>query len=237
MIPPRQSYQLCSGPYSDVRHCPGAVSSQSINTTWPYLPNPKVSQGHLLSPYVQGYIDYSEDYVAHSGFPTNIGLRFTEFNSYDVSNNWIHSDDSHRVQEMRPQYHGFYRDQSGIGHSTHQTQETTALTCTQDFGCVSHKSPRPLQAQLQKSENADLKTPAHQAVDLHDIPDLPPIESSIDRSHLPLQSSGHPGSSQVFPTDSRGSSPENSGFGLVWGSSYFLSSAPEQEASSIIQGT
>jgi hypothetical protein len=79
-------------------------------------------------------------------------------------------------------------------------------------------------------------SPAHQAVDLHGIPSLSPIESSIDRFPSPLQYSGHLEPFQVFPTDSQGSSPENPGF--VWGrSSYFLSSAPEQEASSIAQGT
>lgn len=214
MIPPRQSYPLCSEPYLDARHYPGTAG-----TVWPtpYPPDPRVSQGHLLSPYFQGYMNYPEDYVIRSGFHTNTELRLTEFDSYEVSNDdWLHLDDSHQAQEMRPSYHdGFYRDQSGISHSTHQTQEATTLTCTQDLSCVPRKSPPLLQARLQKSESADPKAlagnpPAHQAVGLHGIPGLPPIGSSTGQSPLPLQSSGHPVSSQGFPTNSRGSS-ENPG--------------------------
>jgi len=235
MIPPRQPYPLYSEPYLNVRHCPRAVSSQFIGAAWPTpyppdqkdfhlnigdLPWPKrdkVFHEHPLSLYVQEYMGYSEDYAAHSGSPIGPGL--TAFNPYDLSyGDWPHLDNSRRVQEMRPPYHDEYKDRSGISHSTHQTQEMMTLTCIQDFGCVPGKSPLLLQARLQKLENADPNapagnSPAHQAVDLHCILDLPPIESSIDRSLLPLQSSGHLGSSQVFPTNSRGSSPENPGFG------------------------
>jgi hypothetical protein len=220
MILPGQSYPLYSGPYLDDHQFPGAVSSQFVDTAWltPYLPDPKVFYGHPCPPYVQGYMDYSEGYVTCSGFPTNIGPRLTEFNSYEVSNDDLpHLDDSHQFQEMCPPYHyGFCKDRSGISHSTHQTQETTVLTCTQGFGCVPGESPRLLQARLQESENADPKAlagnlPAHQAVDLHSILGLPPIESSTDQSPLPLQSSGNPVSSQGFPIHSRGSPPENPG--------------------------
>jgi len=221
MIPPGRSYPLYPGPYLDDHQFPGAVSSQFVGTAWPapYLPDPKVFYGHPCSPYVQGYMDYSEGYVTRNGFHTNIGPRLTEFNPYEVSNDdLLHLDDSHQVQEMRPPYHyGFCRDRSGISHSTHQTQETTVLTCTQGFSCVPGESPRLLQARLQKPENADPKalagnSPAHQAVDLHGTLGLPPMESSTNQSPLPLQSSGNPVSSQGFPTHSRGSSPENLGF-------------------------
>lgn len=209
MILPRQSCPLCSEPYLDVHHCRGAVSSQFVSTAGPtpYPPDPKVFHEYLLSPSVEGYMNYSQDYVTYSGSPTNIA-----FNPYDESNgDWLHLDDSHRVQGMHPPYHdGFCRDRSWNSHSTHQTQETTTLTCTQDFGCVPRKNPRLLQARLQKSENADPKAPAGNSP-VHQAVDLSPIESSTDRSPLPLQSSGHPVSSQGFPTHSRGSSSENPG--------------------------
>ena len=210
MIPPGQSYS-----YLNVHQFPGAVPSQLVGTA--YLPDPKVFHGHPLFPCIQGYIDSSESYVTHSGFPTNIGPRLTEFNRYEASNgDLLHLDDSHQVQEMHPlDHYGFYRDRPGISHSTHQTQETTVLNYTQGFSCAPDESPRFLQTRLQKSENANPKapaenSPAHQAVDLHGIPDLPPIGSSTDRSPLLLQSSGNPESSQRFP--SRDSSPENPGF-------------------------
>lgn len=236
MIPPRQPYPLCSEPYLDDRHCPRAVSSQFVGAAWPTsyppgqkdfhlnigdMPWPKqdkVFHEHPLSLYVQKYMGHSEDYAAHSGSPTNIEPRPTAFNPHDLSyGDWPHLDNSHRVQEMCPPYHDEYKDRPGISRSTHQTQEMMTLTCTQDFGCVPGKSPLLLQAWLQKLENADPNapagnSPAHQAVDLHGILDLSPMESSIDRSPLQPQSSGHLGSSQVFPTNSRGSSPENPGF-------------------------
>ena len=215
MIPPGQCY-----PYLDVHQFPGAVPSQFVGTAWltPDPPDPKIFHGHPLSPCVQAYVDSSEGYVTHSGFPTNIWPRLTEFNPYEVSSDGLlHLDDSHQVQEMRPQYHGFYRDRPETSHSTHQTQEMTVLTCTQGFSCAPGESPRLLQARPQKSENANLKapaenSPAHQAVDLHGILSLPPIGSSTDRPPSPLQSSGNPESSQGFPTHSQGSSPRNPGF-------------------------
>ena len=207
MILPGRFHPLCSGPCLDVCHCPGAVSSQFVGMAWPTpypldqkdfhlnigdMPWPKrdkVFHEHLLSPCVQEYMGYPEDYATHSVSPTNIGPRLTAFNPYDVPyGDRLHLNDSHRVQEMRPQYYdGFMKDRSGISHSTDQTQEVMALTCTQGYGWVPHGSPRLLQARLQKSDNADPKapagiSPAHQAVYLHGISDLPPIESSISQS-------------------------------------------------------
>ena len=206
-ILPGRSYPLCSEPYLDAYQCPGAAFSQFVGVAWhaPYPPDPNVFQGHLLSPYVEGYVDYPEGHVTHSGF-----------NPYDISNgDWSCLDDSHRIQETYPPYHDeFYRDRLGINHSTHQTQELMALTHIQGLGCVTRKSPHLLQARLQKLENTDPKapagnSPAHQAEGLHGIPSLPPIEFYTDQPPLPLQSSGHTGSSQVVPTHSRGSCPEN----------------------------
>lgn len=100
MISPGQPYPLCLGQYLGAYQCPGAVSSQSFGTAWPTPdpPDPNVFHRHPLSPYAQGYVNYPRGYVTNGGFPTNIGLRLTEFDPYDISNDdWLHLDDLHRV--------------------------------------------------------------------------------------------------------------------------------------------